>query len=89
MGLSDVMEDIKIPVYVEEADLPMMMDGESNLSSGLYARRISVPQNAVPVRDGQRLQITELSVPFGSIHRGITTGRIAAIIRNRKMFFER
>ena len=34
MGLSDVMEDIKIPVYVEEADLPMMMDGESNLSSG-------------------------------------------------------
>ena len=26
MGLSDVMEDIKIPVYVEEADLPMMMD---------------------------------------------------------------
>ena len=22
MGLSDVMEDIKIPVYVEEADLP-------------------------------------------------------------------
>lgn len=42
MGLSDVMEDIKVPVYVEEADLPMMMDGESNLSSGLYARRISV-----------------------------------------------
>ena len=34
MGLSDVMEDIKVPVYVEEADLPMMMDGESNLSSG-------------------------------------------------------
>ena len=33
MGLSDVMEDIKVPVYVEEADLPMMMDGESNLSS--------------------------------------------------------
>ena len=31
MGLSDVMEDIKVPVYVEEADLPMMMDGESNL----------------------------------------------------------
>ena len=33
MGLSDVMEDVKVPVYVEEADLPMMTDGESNLSS--------------------------------------------------------
>ena len=30
MGLSDVMEDVKVPVYVEEADLPMMTDGESN-----------------------------------------------------------
>ncbi len=27
------MEDVKVPVYVEEADLPMMTDGESNLSS--------------------------------------------------------
>ncbi len=27
MGI-DVMEDLEIPVYVEEADLPMMMDGE-------------------------------------------------------------
>ena len=41
MGLSDVMEDIKVPVYVEEADLPMMMDGESNLSSGICAEDIS------------------------------------------------
>ena len=28
MGLSDVMEDVKVPVYVEEADLPMMTDGD-------------------------------------------------------------
>lgn len=56
MGLSDVMEDIKIPVYVEEADLPMMMDGESNLSSG-YMRGGYQFADAVPVRDGQQLQI--------------------------------
>lgn len=29
MGLSDVMEDIKIPVYVEEADLPGQPDRKS------------------------------------------------------------
>ena len=52
MGLSDVMEDIKIPVYVEEADLPMMMDGESNLSSG-YMRGGYQFADAVPVRDEQ------------------------------------
>ena len=56
MGLSDVMEDIKVPVYVEEADLPMMMDGESNLSSG-YMRGGYQFEDAVPVRDGQQLQI--------------------------------
>ena len=56
MGLSDVMEDIKIPVYVEEADLPMMMDGESYLSSG-YMRGGYQFADAVPVRDGQQLQI--------------------------------
>ena len=56
MGLSDVMEDIKVPVYVEEADLPMMMDGESNLSSG-YMRGGYQFADAVPVRDGQQLQI--------------------------------
>ena len=56
MGLSDVMEDIKVPIYVEEADLPMMMDGESNLSSG-YMRGGYQFADAVPVRDGQQLQI--------------------------------
>ena len=50
------MEDIKVPVYVEEADLPMMMDGERNLSSG-YMRGGYQFADAVPVRDGQQLQI--------------------------------
>ena len=62
MGLSDVMEDIKVPVYVEEADLPMMMDGESNLSSG-YMRGGYQFADAVPVRDGQQLQIAGF-VPY-------------------------
>ena len=56
MGLSDVMEDVKVPVYVEEADLPMMTDGESNLSS-TYVRGGYRFEEAVPVSDGQRLEI--------------------------------
>lgn len=56
MGLSDVMEDVKVPVYVEEADLPMMTDGESNLSS-TYVRGGYRFEEAVPVGDGQQLEI--------------------------------
>ena len=56
MGLSDVMEDVKVPVYVEEADLPMMTDGESNLSS-TYVRGGYRFEEAVPVSDGQQLKI--------------------------------
>ncbi len=56
MGLSDVMEDVKVPVYVEEADLPMMTDGESNLSS-TYVRGGYRFEEAVPVNDGQQLEI--------------------------------
>ena len=56
MGLSDVMEDVKVPVYVEEADLPMMTDGESNLSS-TYVRGGYRFEEAVPVSDGQQLVI--------------------------------
>ena len=73
MGLSDVMEDIKVPVYVEEADLPMMMDGERNLSSG-YMRGGYQFADAVPVRDGQQLQIAGFQ--FRVIHTpGHTPGR--------------
>lgn len=56
MGLSDVMEDVKVPVYVEEADLPMMTDGESNLSS-TYVRGGYRFEEAVLVSDGQQLEI--------------------------------
>lgn len=56
MGLSDVMEDVKVPVYVEEADLPMMTDGESNLSS-TYVRGGYRFEEAVSVSDGQQLEI--------------------------------
>lgn len=84
MGLSDVMEDIKVPVYVEEADLPMMMDGESNLSSG-YMRGGYQFADAVPVRDGQQLQIAGFQ--FRVIHTPGHTPADAAIIWNRKMFF--
>ena len=70
MGLSDVMEDIKVPVYVEEADLPMMMDGESNLSSG-YMRGGYQFADAVPVR---------------SIHRGIHRADAAIIWNRKMFF---
>ena len=73
MGLSDVMEDIKVPVYVEEADLPMMMDGERNLSSG-YMRGGYQFADAVPVRDGQQLH-RRLSYSSAS-HTGAYTGRM-------------
>ena len=56
MGLSDVVEDVKVPVYVEEADLPMMTDGESNLSS-TYVRGGYRFEEAVSVSDGQQLEI--------------------------------
>ena len=65
MGLSDVMEDVKVPVYVEEADLPMMTDGESNLSSA-YVRGGYRFEEAVPVSDGQQLEIA--GCQFGVIH---------------------
>ena len=65
MGLSDVMEDVKVPVYVEEADLPMMTDGESNLSSA-YVRGGYRFEEAVPVSDGQQLEIA--GVQFRGIH---------------------
>ena len=82
MGLSDVMEDIKVPVYVEEADLPMMMDGESNLSSG-YMRGGYQFADAVPVRDGQQLQIAGFQ--FRVIHTpGHTAGGTCYYIESDK-----
>ena len=93
MGLSDVMEDIKVPVYVEEADLPMMMDGESNLSSG-YMRGGYQFADAVPVRDGQQLQIagfqfrvihTPGHTPGGSVGRSdFPGGSASALVRSVK-----
>ena len=55
MGLSDVMEDVKVPVYVEEADLPMMTDGESKMSS-TYVRGGYRYEEALPVSDAQQLE---------------------------------
>ena len=72
MGLSDVMEDVKVPVYVEEADLPMMTDGESNLSS-TYVRGGYRFEEAVPVSYGQQLEIAGFQ--FRVIHKpGHTPG---------------
>ena len=85
MGLSDVMEDIKIPVYVEEADLPMMMDGESNLSSG-YMRGGYQFADAVPVRDGQQLQIAGFQ--FRVIHTpGHTQGGVCYYVEKEGVLF--
>ena len=85
MGLSDVMEDIKIPVYVEEADLPMMMDGESNLSSG-YMRGGYQFADAVPVRDGQQLQIAGFQ--FRVIHTpGHTKGSCCYYLKDEGVLF--
>ena len=85
MGLSDVMEDIKVPVYVEEADLPMMMDGESNLSSG-YMRGGYQFADAVPVRDGQQLQIAGFQ--FRVIHTpGHTKGSCCYYLKDEGVLF--
>lgn len=85
MGLSDVMEDIKIPVYVEEADLLMMMDGESNLSSG-YMRGGYQFADAVPVRDGQQLQIAGFQ--FRVIHTpGHTPGGCCYYMEQEDVLF--
>ena len=87
MGLSDVMEDIKVPVYVEEADLPMMMDGESNLSSG-YMRGGYQFADAVPVRDGQQLQIAGFQ--FRVIHTpGHTPGGCCYYMEQEDVLFPR
>lgn len=83
MGLSDVMEDVKVPVYVEEADLPMMTDGESNLSS-TYVRGGYRFEEAVPVSDGQQLEIAGFQ--FRVIHTPGHTPVDAVIIWNRKAF---
>ena len=85
MGLSDVMEDIKVPVYVEEADLPMMMDGERNLSSG-YMRGGYQFADAVPVRDGQQLQIAGFQ--FRVIHTpGHTPGGCCYYMEQEDVLF--
>ena len=85
MGLSDVMEDIKVPVYVEEADLPMMTDGESNLSSG-YMRGGYQFADAVPVRDGQQLQIAGFQ--FRVIHTpGHTQGGVCYYVEKEGVLF--
>ena len=85
MGLSDVMEDVKVPVYVEEADLPMMTDGESNLSS-TYVRGGYRFEEAVPVSDGQQLEIAGFQ--FRVIHTpGHTQGGVCYYIEEEKALF--
>ena len=85
MGLSDVMEDVKVPVYVEEADLPMMTDGESNLSS-TYVRGGYRFEEAVPVSDGQQLEIAGFQ--FRVIHTpGHTQGGVCYYVEKEGVLF--
>ena len=85
MGLSDVMEDVKVPVYVEEADLPMMTDGESNLSSA-YVRGGYRFEEAVPVSDGQQLEIAGFQ--FRVIHTpGHTQGGVCYYVEKEGVLF--
>ena len=85
MGLSDVMEDVKVPVYVEEADLPMMTDGESNLSS-TYVRGGYRFEEAVPVSDGQQLEIAGFQ--FRVIHTpGHTQGGVSYYVEKEGVLF--
>ena len=85
MGLSDVMEDVKVPVYVEEADLPMMTDGESNLSS-TYVRGGYRFEEAVPVSDGQQLEIAGFQ--FRVIHTpGHTKGSCCYYLKDEGVLF--
>lgn len=65
MGLDDVMEEGKVPVYVEEHDLEMMTDGNANLSTSYVSGGYQYKE-AVPVRDGQILEIAGLK--FRAIH---------------------
>ena len=85
MGLSDVMEDVKVPVYVEEEDLPMMTDGESNLSS-TYVRGGYRFEEAVPVSDGQQLEIAGFQ--FRVIHTpGHTKGSCCYYLKDEGVLF--
>lgn len=85
MGLTDVMKDTKVPVYVEEDDLPMMTDGEWNLSSN-YLRGGYQFKDAVPVRDGQTLEIAGFK--FRVIHTpGHTPGGCCYYLEQEGVLF--
>lgn len=56
MGLKDVMEDFKVPVYVEEMDKEMLTDGNMNLSGG-YMNGGFLFEDAETVTDGQVLEL--------------------------------
>lgn len=56
MGLKDVMEDFKVPVYVEEMDKEMLTDGNMNLSGG-YMNGGFLFEGAETVTDGQVLEL--------------------------------
>ena len=85
MGLSDVMEDVKVTIYVEEADIPMMTDGESNLSS-TYVRGGYRFEEAVPVSDGQQLEIAGFQ--FRVIHTpGHTKGSCCYYLKDEGVLF--
>lgn len=65
MGLDDVRKEFQVPVYVEEADLNMMTDGNRNLSVS-YVNGGYQYQDATPVKDGQVLKIAGMQ--FQVIH---------------------
>ena len=85
MGLSDVMEEVKVPVYVEEADLPMMTDGESNLSS-TYVRGGYRIEEAVQVSDGQQL---EIPIRAYAIQTSYTGGDAASVVEQARNAYQK
>ena len=85
MGLSDVIKDFQVPVYVEEMDKDMMTDGNKNLS-GNYVNGGFRFADVKTVKDGQVLEIAGFQ--FQVIHTpGHTPGGCCYYVEKEGVLF--
>lgn len=69
----------KLPLYLHEADVPLLTDPRANASSSLGGEAVMVRAVPIPVRDGQKLTLAGMEVSVLSTP-GHTAGSICYLL---------
>lgn len=66
MGAVDALAEAETKVYAHAKDIPLLSDGEKNVSTPMLGRAITVDHAVIPVEDGQTVEAAGMR--FTALH---------------------